>query len=212
MQREVGRPAHNGMESSWSRSSSNGRRSPGRWDLGSSWDQSLQFHRSQTGEGSIELQRHTPRAAHLTGRPGYDTVQLEVGDTPQPLLKSDLQLHAGEIGTDAAVNAETKRGMPIFLAVDHDLVGIGDEAGITIGSRERKQNHLAGAEAAAPEDGVVLDLARHRHRRIGTQELLDRGRDQGWLGHQTRAICRDAGEMPEGSANGTPGGVDARNQ
>src|SRR5262245_56499147 len=129
---------------------------------------SIGSRRLQTGQCSIELQRHAPRATHLTGRPGCDAGKPELGDTPEPLLKGDLQLHAGEIGTEAAVDAETERGMPVFLAFDHNLVRIGDKAGIPIGSGERKQNHLAGAVAAATEDRVVLDLAGHCDRRIGT--------------------------------------------
>src|SRR5262245_25134233 len=160
----------------------------------------------------IKLQWDAPRAAHLTGRPGHDAVEPEVGDTPEPFLKRDLQLHAGEIGTYAAVDAETECGVPVFLPVDHNLVGIGDEAGITVGGWERKQNHLASAVVAIPKFRVVLDLARHRHWRIGAQQLFDRGRNKGWLGNQTRTIRGDAGEMPQGYANCAPGGVDARNE
>ena len=113
----------------------------------------------------------------------YVAVKRKVGDTSEPLLERDLELHAGEIGTDAAMDTETECGVSVFPPVDHNLVRVGDEAGITIGGWKRKQDHLAGSVRAAPEDCVVPDLARHRHRRIGTQEFLDRGWDQGWLGH-----------------------------
>src|SRR5690349_1794450 len=64
---------------------------------------SVRSCRLQTGRRSIELQWHAPGAAHLARRPGYSTVEREVGDTPEPLLKRDLQLHAGEIGPYPAV-------------------------------------------------------------------------------------------------------------
>ena len=105
-----------------------------------------------------KLQGHVPGAAHLTGGPGYGAIKREVGDPSEPLLKRDLQLHACKIGTDAAVDAETKCGVPVFLPIDHNLVRVGDEAGITIGSWEREQDHLADSVQVAPEDCAL----RHR--------------------------------------------------
>ena len=86
------------------------RRSPvtaKRVPAGEDWQHKIKFNgfRVQThiigktlnSTAGWELQGYVPRPAYLAGRPGYCTVKREVGDTPEPLLERNLQLHAGEI-------------------------------------------------------------------------------------------------------------------
>src|SRR5215218_9987974 len=73
-----------------------------------------------------EQHRELARAAHRAFRPGdlAGGIEFEVRNPLQPFLDRDRHLHAREIRTDAAVNAEPERGVAVFLAVDQHLVGI----------------------------------------------------------------------------------------
>ena len=110
----------------------------------------------------------------------------------EPFLQRDRDLHAGEVRADAAVDAEPERRVAVLLAVDHHAVGIREHRRIAVRRREREQHHLARLERAAVDGRLLDDLARHRDRRVGAQEFLDRGRDQLRLGGEAPAVLRHA--------------------
>ena len=88
----------------------------------------------------------------------------------------------------------------------------GNTRGIAVRGGEREQHHLARLHRAAVDRRVLDHLARHRDRRIGAQELLDRGRDQLRLVDEAAPVFRVLREVPEARADRAPGGVDARDQ
>src|SRR5262245_28771953 len=68
---------------------------------------------------------HAAWAAHQPARPveRRTAFELELGDSPQPFLDRDRELHARKVRADATMDAEPERGVPVLLAVEHDLVG-----------------------------------------------------------------------------------------
>src|SRR4029079_5469525 len=91
--------------------------------------------RADAGE---EAHGQAARAADLPGRPrdGVGVRQLEVREAGHPLLEGDGQLHAGEVGPEAAVDAETDRGVAVDSPVEHDPVGVLEDLRIAVGGRE----------------------------------------------------------------------------
>ena len=71
------------------------------------------------------------RAAHLARRADHlgGVGEFEGGVEPYPLLERDPQLHAGQLRTDAAVDAETEGGVADLRPIDPDLVGVGENSG-----------------------------------------------------------------------------------
>ena len=90
------------------------------------------------------------------------------------------------------MDAEAERGVAVLLAVDDDLVGV---ARTSSGSRLAAGNGSSTHSSffiGQPWKLVVLgDQAGHRDRRVGAQELLDRGRHQ--LGLVGAGAARSSG-------------------
>src|SRR5207245_5574537 len=76
-------------------------------------------------ELSADAEREVARAADLARRPrdGVRVGEAEVRDAFHPDLERDPQLHPRQVRPDAAVDAESERGVPVDLAVDDDLGG-----------------------------------------------------------------------------------------
>src|SRR5665213_3489717 len=104
--------------------------------------------------GLSEQHRKLARSAHGALRPGDPSggVEPEIRYSLQPFLDSDRHFHAREVGADAAMDAEAERSVAVFLAVDHDLVGIREHRGIAVGGGKRQQHHVAGLDGAAADD------------------------------------------------------------
>ncbi len=81
--------------------------------------------------------------------------EFELGDLRQPLLDGDAQFHAGEVRSGAAVDAGTEREVAVLLAVEDDLVGVGEHLGVTVGAGEVHQDALAGLDRTAVVLGVL---------------------------------------------------------
>src|SRR5262249_15658247 len=119
---------------------------------------------------SAKSDRQQARTAHGTLGPLDFAGETELRDPFQEFLDRNRHLQAREVGADAAMDAETEGGVAIFLAINDDLIVVREHVRIAVGSREREQHHLAGLEGATVDRRLLLDLARHRHRRVGAQE------------------------------------------
>ena len=71
---------------------------------------------------SREHHRQLARAPHLAAGPGDlgPLGQAELGDAAQPLLQRHPQLHAGQVGAGAAVDARTEGHVPVEGPVEDD--------------------------------------------------------------------------------------------
>src|SRR3546814_220095 len=79
--------------------------------------------------GASERDRHAARAAHLSAGPG-DGVgigELERRDPFEEDLEGDLDLHAGEVGAEAPVDAGAEREVAVLGPVDDEPVGARSE-------------------------------------------------------------------------------------
>jgi len=79
----------------------------------------------------VEEDWQPSRPAHgaLRPRDAAGRVETEIGNTLQPFLDRNCHLHAREIRAGAAVDAKAEGGMAIFLAINHNLVGITKHCG-----------------------------------------------------------------------------------
>ncbi len=164
-----------------------------------------------------DAERECPRAADLPGRPGHRrrVGEGELGEALQPGGQRDPELHAGQVGSQAAVDAEAERGMPVDRPVDDDLVGpfklsriaVGRRVATSGSSRRPSCRRCAGVGTAPVH--VFLGHPRHGDRRVSPQELLDRGRQQSRVGDEPAAVLRVLRQVPQGGADRAPGGVDA---
>jgi hypothetical protein len=114
--------------------------------------------------------RSTSEPRRVVGR------KLEVGDPPQPLLDGDAQLHASQVRTHAAVDADAEGQVPVAGPVEDDLVGVLEGLGVAVGRREGQQHPVAGVDRAAADLGALGALghdAGHGDRGVVAQELLD---------------------------------------
>src|SRR5215470_5400148 len=161
---------------------------------------------------SAKSDRQQARTAHGTLGPLDFAGETELRDPFQEFLDRNRHLQARQIGADAAMDAETEGGVAIFLAINDDLIGVREHVRIAVGSREREQHHLARLEGATVDRRLLLDLARHRHRRVGAQELLDGKRHQLRLVDQAAAVLGGLGQVPQARPDRAPGGVDASDQ
>ena len=66
--------------------------------------------------------------------------QLEVRVALHPLLEGHAQLHAGQVGADAPVDAETEGGVAVLRPVDQDLVGVGKNSGSRLAAGNGRSN------------------------------------------------------------------------
>src|SRR5580692_9793334 len=71
-----------------------------------------------------DAERERPRAPDLSRGPGHrcGVGEAELGEALEPGFERDPELHAGQVRSQAAVDAEAERGVPVDLAIDHDLV------------------------------------------------------------------------------------------
>ena len=156
----------------------------------------------------------TPRPADLADAP-RDRVgigELERREPGEELLDGHPHLEAGEVGAEAAVDAEAEGGVAVLQAVDDDLVGAVEQRRVAVGRRERQQHPVVDLHRAAVEVVVLGDHAGHRHRGVGPQQLLDGHRHQLGLGDHAAPVVRVRGEVPEARADGAPRRVDAGQQ
>src|SRR5271165_6661860 len=100
---------------------------------------------------SAEGDAKPPGSTHGAFRPGdrCARIEMEFRDAREPLLKRDPNLHAGEIRSDAAVDAETESGVAVLTPIYDDATGIGKHRRISVGGRKRQQHHFAGPKRRA---------------------------------------------------------------
>src|SRR5262245_38244847 len=127
-----------------------------------------------------------PRPAHGAFGPLDLAGQAEFRDAFQELLDGNGHFQSSEVRADAAMDAEAEGGMAVFLAVNDDLIRLGEDFRVAIGRGKGEQHHLALLEGAAIDPGLLLHLSRHRDRSKRAQELLD-GK---W--HQLRLVSKAA--------------------
>src|SRR6266571_4363696 len=72
---------------------------------------------------SVDAKRECARSADLAGGPddGRRVVKGELRDPLEPGFEGDPKLHARQVRTHAAVDAEAERGVTVDLAVNNDL-------------------------------------------------------------------------------------------
>ena len=142
------------------------------------------------------LQRTSPASSKLR----------EAGDE---LLDRHLQLEAGEVRAEAAVDAEAEGGVAVLLPVDDERVGILEHVRITVGGRERQQHVVVLLHRAAVEVDVLGDHAGHRDRGVRTEELLERERHHLGIVGETLTVLRVLREVPDRRTDRRPRRVDA---
>src|SRR5947209_15691909 len=86
------------------------------WSAGAGfavWSVTLPPRFSVPSAGLSEQHRKLPRPAHGAFRPGHFAggIEPELRNALQPFLDGHRHFHARQIRTDAAVNAETERGV-----------------------------------------------------------------------------------------------------
>jgi hypothetical protein len=163
---------------------------------------------------SIKQYRKSSRSTHGALRPCDRDLRIEAEfrDASQSLLERNVDFHAREIRADAAVNTETERGMRIPCPVDDDAVRIGKLFRVAVGGGEREQHHLTGLERAPVDRGLLYDLARHGHGRIGPQKFLNCRGDKVGVSGEASAVVGMNGQVPQAGADCAPRGIDARDQ
>ena len=109
----------------------------------------------------------------------------------------------------AAVDPRAERHVAVVRPVELHLVGVLERLGVAVGGGEVHQHLVPRLHGAAGVLDVLGHLAGHGHRRVGPQQLLDRGRHQLGLGHQALAVVGVGGQVPQRRADGAPGRVDA---
>ena len=160
------------------------------------------------GRGARDGQAHgndtgTERGPR-TWPPFHSTVapsrSRKLGDARQPLLDGDLQLHAGQVRAEAAVDADAEREVPVALAVDARPRRDPRTSRVAVAGREGQQHPLAGRDGARrrprpprrPSRAIVTG-------RVGPQELLDGGRDELGLVDQPLPVGRGGWRGATGS-------------
>jgi hypothetical protein len=101
---------------------------------------------------------------YLTARPAdrARVGELKLRDPGQPFLQGYGQLHAGQIGSGATVDAGPERQMAVDAAIDDHRVRVGKHLGVAVGRWEAQQHAVARAHRAAS----YLDLAGHNPRLV----------------------------------------------
>src|SRR5690606_5565563 len=102
-----------------------------------------------------EREREGPGAADLTSGPGdlIEVGERELGDAFEPGLHGDAELHAGQVGTEASVDAHTEREVPVDVPVEDDLVGTVEDLGVGVAGWERQEQPVALAHRAPADLG-----------------------------------------------------------
>ena len=113
----------------------------------------VQRSESSPGPRDREQDRHLAGAADLAAGPGDRAAgsRRNSGMLRQPLLDGDAQLHPGQVRAGAAVDAGAERDVPVVLAVEDHLVGVGERLGVAVGGGEVEQHlvarHASGSRA-----------------------------------------------------------------
>ena len=164
---------------------------------------------------SEDPDRQLAGAADLADAPahGVRVGELEVREALQELVDGDGQLEPGQVRAQAAVDAETERGVAVLQAVDDDLVGALEHLGVAVGGRERQQHPLGGLHRAAVEV-VVLAQPSGPSSRARRPAAAPRWRSAGGRARTTQAaaVLGVLGEVPQRRADGAPRRVDAGEQ
>src|SRR5581483_8242161 len=139
-------------------------------------------------------------ASDLAGGPddGGGVFEAEFGDAGQPFLEGDAELEAGEVGAEAAVDAETEGDVAVLRAVEDDPVGVG----------ERQEDLVPGLKDVAVEFDFFDDEAGHGDGGVGPEEFFGGGGEEPGMLDEPVAVVGMTGEMPEAGADGAPSGVD----
>jgi hypothetical protein len=130
------------------------------------------------------------------------------GEALDELLDGDLQLETGQVRPEATVDAEPERRVAVLLTVDHERVGIVELLRIAVGRRERQQHPVVLLHRTAVEVVVLGHQARHRHRGVGAEELLERERHHVGVVEQALVVLGVLGEVPQRRSDGRPRRVD----
>src|SRR3546814_17652036 len=104
--------------------------------------------------------RRPPRSTRTYTRFPYST-----------LFRSDLDLHAGEVGAEAAVDAGAEREVAVLGPVDDEAVAVLENLGVAVASREGHPHLVALLPGATGHLGVLGACASHGHRAVEAQEL-----------------------------------------
>src|SRR3546814_1271430 len=88
--------------------------------------------------------RRPPRSTRTYTRFPYST-----------LFRSDLDLHAGEVGAEAAVDAGAEREVAVLGPVDDEVVAVLEHLGVAVASREGHKHLVALLHGATGPLGVL---------------------------------------------------------
>ena len=107
------------------------------------------------------------------------------------------------------MDADSEGHVPVALAVEVHLVCVLEVVGVVVGTREVHEDLVTLAERHAAVLDVFPGIAGHGDRGVEAEQLLDGGVPQAvvGVGHASPVVAV-AREVPEGRADGTPGGVD----
>ena len=162
-----------------------------------------------------EDHRHTPGAAHLTAGPGDNArrVEFELGDPGEELLDRHPQLHAGEVRPGAAMDARrrTRRG-GCARGRAAPCRGRSNIAGSRFAAGKFNSTRSPACIGQPANSTSSATMRRHRDRRVGAQQLLDRGGHQRRLVHEAATILGVRGEMPHRRTDRRPRRVDPGDQ
>ncbi len=112
----------------------------------------------------------------------------------------------------AAMDARAEGHVAVVRPVELHHVGLLERLGVAVGRREVHQDLVPRLHGAPVVVDVLGDLAGHRHRGVGPEELLDGGRHQLGLGRQALAVLGVRRQVPQRGADGAPRRVDAGNE
>src|SRR5665213_279804 len=155
--------------------------------------------------------RQVPWATNLARRPrhGFGVGQIESGVPLDELLDRDTHLETGQVGSSAAVDAQSKGDVAILRAVDDERVGILERDGVAVGGGKAQQNPVVLLHRTALVLHVVLHESRHGDRGVEAKELFDcHGHEIGFI-DQPLQIVTVVGQMPDRRTDGGPRRVDA---
>src|SRR4051812_40454984 len=110
--------------------------------------------------GGVEREREVRETAHVAGvRALHRLAQLVVGVAAQELLERDARLQAGERGTDAQMDAEPEPDVPFDVAVDVEVLGIGERPLVVVGGTGDQDHPRVGGDGDPVQRDVLLDPA-----------------------------------------------------
>jgi hypothetical protein len=115
------------------------------------------------------------------------------------LLKRNRHLESRDVGSGAEVRAEAEGKMAVRPAVQNADLRVGKLTVVAIGGGKGERDDVAAGDRLSVQLDVAGSVARlQRDRRRAAEELLDRARDQVWLGAKVVEIRRVDCEMVQG--------------